>query len=277
MSNKHYRTPAASFATTPTGQHVRRSLGEGGRPVPPDKTAPQVPPEFQSFLQGMDSPEDLMSMMEELAGGASSGGAPNNVGTRGLPDETLAKLGRVSAANATPTGRRPAPQRPAMYTPEHIEMMREIMRTPHPLQALVKERQDALYAELGGSEVDGVIEGMKSLLKLGQRCLLAEADAPPPADGKRRPRPLVTAGEFIRATAELRRWTDKRDKLKEEALLRVAEEMQLTMGQVAEALRRAPAEPRKTEPGTKPEQYDAAPATAPVSPQAQPRAPAAAA
>lgn len=136
----------------------------------------------------------------------------------------------LAYAADTGPGDKPGPA----YSAEHLDLIRQLMRGGHPLQPLVKERQDAIYAELGGSEVELAISAMAAVIAAGRQVLAQPL--PAPSGDEKPPRPVVTAGELIRAVSELRRWHERRERLKEEALLRAADELQFSQQALREAL-----------------------------------------
>ncbi len=180
----------------------------------------------------------------------------------------------AAAAGAGPApGDNPGPACSA----EHLDLIRQLMRGGHPLQPLVKERQDAIYADLGGAEVELAISAMAAVIEAGRQVLAQPR--PAPSNDEKPPRPLVTAGELIRAVSELRRWHERRERLKEEALLRAAEELQFSRQALHEALQEGP-EAAAALPLPRPKTQSSPPRAAikpATDPRGQPRGPDAAA
>lgn len=103
----------------------------------------------------------------------------------------------------------------ARFSPHEIEGLRKRMARRGPLRELVAERRRAHYLELGGADVDNALEGIRAIISLGHKTLGREAEGRPP----------VTAGEFVRAVAELRRCLEMRERLMRQALERAAYEL----------------------------------------------------
>ena len=176
-------------------------------------------------------------------------------------------------ASSAPTGQRPVLQaqgRPSMYSPEHLDLIRQVMRTGHPVQALIKEREDEIFAQLGGEDIEIALEGLRAVIRLGQHAIAKAAATPVPADPDvKQPRPLVSASEFIRATMELRRWHERRERLREKAREQAAADLSFTQEEIEMALRLEPPQPAPAETP----RHEVAPQQAVESVQAQPRAP----